>query len=251
MKNNRFEITIVIALFVITFIVYFGYQALDLLFNGNKFTFITNPFNIINCKKDKCTVDTNYDKYLKDKYYVYTSDDIVKNASISYDESNKELSVTLKKEEIVSPNENYLISKRKNITFYSINKEEMTESEIASINLKGYDTVIYAYKVNVDIDNDGVVESLCYLKSYGNNGYYSALAYKKGGYIEKIDEQKEPDSYSMMSYNITNIIDMGKDKNLEMIVTKVGYDAMDYCTIVYKLEEGSYKALNECEIVSY
>ena len=56
---------------------------------------------------------------------------------------------------------------------------------------------------------------------------------------------------SLYSFDVSNIIDTNNDGVYEIVASKSDFDGMSYCTQIYKIIDGEFKALNECEIVSY
>ena len=88
MKNNRFEITALIILLVISIIVFLGYNLFDVLVFKNRFTLITSPFTVIKCKKNICTTEEQYQKYLNKRYYAFINGEIISNRKIEFDNTN-------------------------------------------------------------------------------------------------------------------------------------------------------------------
>ena len=251
MKNNRFEITIIISLLVVSVIIFFLYQLFDLIFNKDKFIIITNPINVISCKKGECNSETNYKGYASSKYYLYINDEIIENTKFKYNEGLRELSVYSKsEEEVASYSDRFMLSNSKKLRFYDFDEETMNDSEIRRL-AGNYEYPVYANKIVLDLDNDGNYETLYFMKVHNQEGIYSTVAFESLGYIEKIEEDKAKDDYKAKTLFISGIIDVNNDGVLELIITKVGYDNTSHCTMLYKLENSSYIPMNECKMVNY
>lgn len=251
MKNYRFEVALLIAIIVVTFIAFLGYSAFDLLFNGNKFTIITYPINIINCKGDEC-VNEGYTKYISKKYYSFYDDSFLGKYKLIYDEKLHEIDIYDKSKLLYSSkdNNNLYFSNKNIINSASYVKKKMSDEEIKQFDLSKSGDVFYAFKIEMDFDNDLIDETIYYLSGF-NNIHYSLVAYKDAGSIQIIKEDKSTSQYSYHNYFVNSILDIHKDSLYEIIITSYGYDSMNYCTQIYRLNNFEFIPMNECEIVNY
>ena len=110
----------------------------------------------------------------------------------------------------------------------------------------------YSYKIHMDFDNDGKLETLYFIDSSNNEGNdFSVVIYEKNGSFNIINQNKnsdEEDLYTVTNFSVHAIIDVNNDNRYELIFTNYLYDIPTYS--IYKLEENNtYVKVMETSLV--
>ncbi len=255
-KKYGFEIGIIIALLVLSLILYGIYLIYDIYTTNKSYTLLLSPYYVLNCTNFKCTSDSiNLDKYNDKNYKVYIDGLYVGENNVYYNRSNDKFYVFDKSNNNINNNSKTLFAYdgKAKISGIRYNLSTLSDSELNNIsnlletNLRE-DNV---KKISLDFDNDGNIENL-----YSIN-YYR----ERNDVVERLSTviYYDNDKYNTINFNainnyeigftdVTNILDVFDDGKLEFIYNINFLDQIGSCNILFRLKGNKFVKANECEI---
>lgn len=255
--NKFIKIGIFIGIYLISMILIFGIKkdnnSID---NKERKYIIFDNYLILNYSDNKIT-QSNFDDndYIKGKFYSYVNGNYIGNyyyrninADIYlFDDENK--SIKFDGNLVVNNYDKEMkIIDLKELPINS-NDEIYATNVLNKYNLlsKYNKNVMNLKKYEIDLDNDSLNETLYLLNAKMNEQYldlntkFSFLYYEKNGKIKYIDKYLD-NSYAL---NITNILDIDKNGNLEIVGTKS--NSSYFCYQIYTVnKKGEVKKHLDC-----
>lgn len=256
MKNKRFEIFIIVFLVVFALIIFGIYLIFNKINESNEYVLIIKPYSVLSCKKFNCeNVSSNKEEYNSKQYETYINNTYSGSNEIYYNSSNQEFYVNSASKNIFDNSSSLLgISGKTKISvikaeYETVNSEELDVlSNNININLMNYN-LFYPRKVLMDFDGDEKLESLYIINSNEDNDeYISALIYKNDEQYYLLDYSKTDNKIDKEFYNVYYFLDIFKDNKIEFLFTKVYYDNIGSCLVLYRIKDNRFVGANECVI---
>lgn len=251
-KKYGFEIGVIIALLVLSLILYGFYLIYDTYKTSKSYTLFIEPLTIIDCFNYKCeNVTEHLENYNNTDYKTYIDGKYVGINKVYYNSVDRGFYIFDDNNNNIYKNKTsmFAYSGKPNISQYNIVSNEITQSEINEIEKILDYSINNSKKISMDFNNDGINENLYIVNNkimYEDSikGKQTLIYNYKNKYII-LDEEEY--GYFIDS-EINNIIDVFDDGKLEFIYTKTYFDQIGSCNILFRLKGNKFVKANECEI---
>lgn len=251
MKNKKFEYFIIIGILVFSLIVLGIYLIFSSIEKNGIYSIFVNK-SYIECYRWKCENKDFIGNY-EGEYKVYIGGNNYGVNKVKYNLGNNKLYIFDSLNNSIYKDLSkkvFIYNGKVSIKQYNFNLNSDVDNEIINLIEDNIDFTIsnykYAYEIDIDFDNDGKFEKLVAVTN--SETAFSVLAYINDSKVQIIESYNNEDYTEVPSLYIENIIDIYEDGKLEFILNKSFYDNIGECSVLYRLKNNKFKALNVCDL---
>lgn len=251
MKNKKFEYFIIIGILVFSLIVLGIYLIFSNIKKNGTYSIFLNK-SYIECYRWKCE-NKDFTGNYEGEYKVYIDGNNYGVNKVKYNSGNNKLYIFDSLNNSIYKDLSkkvFIYNGKTSIKQHNFNLISDVDNETINLIENNLDFTIsnykYAYEIDIDFDNDGKFEKLVAVTN--SETAFSVLAYINDSKAQIIESYNNEDYTEVPSLYIENIIDIYEDGKLEFILNKSFYDNIGECSILYRLKNGKFKALNVCAL---
>lgn len=251
MKNKKFEYFIIIGILVFSLIVLGIYLIFSSIKKNGIYSIFVNK-SYIECYRWKCENKDFIGNY-EGEYKVYIGGNNYGVNKVKYNLGNNKLYIFDSLNNSIYKDLSkkvFIYNGKVSIKQYNFNLNSDVDNETINLIENNLDFTIsnykYAYEIDIDFDNDGKFEKLVAVTN--SETAFSVLAYINDSKVQIIESYNNEDYTEVPSLYIENIIDIYEDGKLEFILNKSFYDNIGECSVLYRLKNNKFKALNVCDL---
>lgn len=251
MKNKKFEYFIIIGILVFSLIVLGIYLIFSSIKKNGIYSIFFNK-SYIECYRWKCE-NKDFTGNYEGEYKVYIGGNNYGVNKVKYNLGNNKLYIFDSLNNSIYKDLSkkvFIYNGKVSIKQYNFNLNSDVDNEIINLIEDNIDFTIsnykYAYEIDIDFDNDGKFEKLVAVTN--SETAFSVLAYINDSKVQIIESYNNEDYTEVPSLYIENIIDIYEDGKLEFILNKSFYDNIGECSMLYRLKNNKFKALNVCDL---
>lgn len=251
MKNKKFEYFIIIGILVFSLIVLGIYLIFSSIKKNGTYSIFLNK-SYIECYRWKCK-NKDFTGNYEGEYKVYIGGNNYGVNKVKYNSGNNKLYIFDSLNNSIYKDLSkkvFIYNGKVSIKQYNFNLNSDVDNEIINLIEDNIDFTIsnykYAYEIDIDFDNDGKFEKLVAVTN--SETAFSVLAYINDSKVQIIESYNNEDYTEVPSLYIENIIDIYEDGKLEFILNKSFYDNIGDCSMLYRLKNNKFKALNVCDL---
>lgn len=251
MKNKKFEYFIIIGILVFSLIVLGIYLIFSSIKKNGIYSIFVNK-SYIECYRWKCE-NKDFTGNYEGEYKVYIGGNNYGVNKVKYNSGNNKLYIFDSLNNSIYKDLSkkvFIYNGKVSIKQYNFNLNSNVDNETINLIENNLDFTIsnykYAYEIDIDFDNDGKFEKLVAVTN--SETAFSVLAYINDSKVQIIESYNNEDYTEVPSLYIENIIDIYEDGKLEFILNKSFYDNIGECSVLYRLKNNKFKALNVCDL---
>lgn len=251
MKNKKFEYFIIIGILVFSLIVLGIYLIFSSIKKNGTYSIFLNK-SYIECYRWKCE-NKDFTGNYEGEYKVYIGGNNYGVNKVKYNSGNNKLYIFDSLNNSIYKDLSkkvFIYTGKTSIKQHNFNLISDVDNETINLIENNLDFTIsnykYAYEIDIDFDNDGKFEKLVAVTN--SETAFSVLAYINDSKVQIIESYNNEDYTEVPSLYIENIIDIYEDGKLEFILNKSFYDNIGECSILYRLKNNKFKALNVCAL---
>lgn len=192
------------------------------------------------------------DKFLDEKYNVYSDSGLHKNITIKrnsnswyyFNKNYKDLELTNVSLAYTSNFKGLKVADY-DVSYYDDGDDDILNEVLSGEDISNYEKSVI--KSSFDLDNDGVLETIYTINDFDltdSEGNYSFIFLVREGKLVNIIDKDSDDSFL-----VQNIVDIDGDGKYEIIVSKGTNDVVtfDTCIKMYSINKKNFKCILDCK----